>query len=588
MSVALSLLLGTYLNAEMSHNNFELSPDYKDIDKKDDLNPSIVEKGYVEGVVDDVQPERKSFITKFFDDFKPAISTDEDGSALKRSLKARHMQMIAIGGAIGSGLYVGSGSSLSDGGPASIIINYTLIGIMMFFVVYALGELSVAYPVAGGFNTIATRFIDPAWGFTISWNYFINYFITFPLELTTCAITFRFWTDINSAAWISIFLVIVIIINLFGVRAYGEVEFILSTLKVIATLGFIILAIIINCGGVPTDHRGYIGGSIIKKDPFRHGFKGFCSVFTTAAFSFSGTEFIGLAAAEVDNPQKSLPHAVKQVFWRIAVFYIVSLTLIGLLISPDDPNLMGNGSTSVSPFVLAIQEANIKGLPSVFNAVIIISVVSVTNSSTYAAARTLHGMAGLGDAPKFFKYTDRLGRPLIAMVVVLLFGFFAYINEADKNGNDVSDTVFDWLLALAGLSNFFSWGSICLSHIIFRLAYKRQGRSLRDLGFVSPMGIWGSCIGLFFNILCLMAQFYVSLFPIGGKPNANDFFQGYLAACVAIVFFVGYKIYDRSHVPSLDKLDISTGLRTYENSDEEDETSSGFKHVLKKIYGAFC
>ncbi|CAC36917.2 amino acid transmembrane transporter [Schizosaccharomyces pombe] len=575
-------------NFDIEQNAFEKEAPKVSIERKGDVvEEEVIATGEVENYA---EPKSRNFLQRFFDDFKPALTTRGDGVALKRKLTSRHMQMISVGGAIGSGLYVGSGSAFADGGPASVIINYILIGIMMIFVIYALGELAIAYPVAGSFNTYATRFIDPAWGFAVSWNYFLNYFVTCPLELTTCAITFKFWTEINSAAWISIFLAVVIVINLFGVRAYGEVEFILSTIKVIATVGFIILAIIINCGGVPTDHRGYIGGSIIKQKPFRHGFKGFCSVFTTAAFSFSGTEIIGLAAAEVGNPRKSVPSAVKQVFWRIAIFYVVSLILIGLLVSPDDPRLMGNGDVSVSPFVLAIQEANIKGLPSVFNAVIIISVVSVTNSTTYTAARTLQGMATLKQAPKFFSYTDRVGRPLIAMVVVLLFGFFAYINEADKNGSDISDTVFDWLLAISGLSSFFTWGSICLSHIMFRLAFKKQGHSLKELGFVSPMGIWGSVIGLGFNILCLMAEFYVSLFLIGGSPNANDFFQGYLAACIALAFFIGYKIYDRSHIPSLDKLDIDTGLKTYDNQDEEKEeySSKGPLNILKKAWNAVC
>ncbi|EPY50432.1 cationic amino acid transporter Cat1 [Schizosaccharomyces cryophilus OY26] len=541
----------------------------------------------------DKSPEaEEGFFEKIVNDFKPPATGRPDGVGLKRKLKNRHMQMISIGGAIGSGLYVSSGNSLADGGAASVIINYSLTGIMMFFTIYALGEMAVAYPVAGGFNTYASRFIDPAWGFSLSWNYFINYFVTFPLELTTCAITFRFWTDINSAAWISIFLVTVIIINLLGVRAYGEVEFVLSFIKVIATLGFVILAIIIDCGGVPTDHRGYIGGSIIKHNSFRNGFKGFCSVFVAAAFSFSGTEVIGLAAAETDNPKKTLPKSVRQIFWRIALFYVVSLLMIGLLIDPEDPNLMGNQSgTSTSPFVLAIQEAKIKGLPSVFNAVIVISVISVTNTSTYTAGRTLHGMATLKHAPKLFVYTDRLGRPLIAMLVVLAFGFFAFINEANKNGNDISDTVFNWLLALTGLSNFFCWGSICLSHIIFRIAFKKQGRSLNELAFVSPMGIWGSCIGLIFNILCLMAQFYVSLFPLGGKPNANDFFQGYLAAVVAIVFFVGYKIYDRRCIPNLSQLDLDTGFHSaefYNSFDGSENEPKKEKGVFKKTLEFFC
>ncbi|EPX71644.1 cationic amino acid transporter Cat1 [Schizosaccharomyces octosporus yFS286] len=516
--------------------------------------------------------EPEGFFAKLVNDFRPASTDRPDGVALKRKLTNRHMQMISIGGAIGSGLYVGSGNSLADGGPASLIINYSLIGIMMFLTIYALGEMAVAYPIAGGFNTYATRFIDPAWGFSLSWNYFINYFVTFPLELTTCAITFRFWTDINSGAWITVFLVAVILINLLGVRAYGEVEFVLSFIKVIATLGFIILAIIIDCGGVPTDHRGYIGGSIIKRNAFRHGFKGFCSVFVTAAFSFSGTEVIGLAAAEADDPKRTLPKSVRQIFWRIALFYVCSLLMIGLLIDPDDPQLMGNESgTSTSPFVLAIQEAKIKGLPSVFNAVIIVSVISVTNTSTYTAGRTLQGMATLKHAPRIFLYTDRLGRPLIAMGVVLAFGFFAYINEANENGKDISDTVFNWLLALTGLSNFFCWASICLSHIMFRLAFKKQGHSLDELAFVSPLGVWGSCIGFGFNVLCLIAQFYVSLFPVGGKPNANDFFQGYLAAVVALVFFVGYKIYDRRTIPPLSEVDLMTGFHSakfYNNYEE--------------------
>ncbi|WBW73665.1 plasma membrane amino acid transmembrane transporter Per1 [Schizosaccharomyces osmophilus] len=575
------------MSTSINENNLEKYPpnktNYEEAkdEKKVDLGPSDTS---AEGELYELEPEKEGFFRGIINDFKPATSVRDDGVGLKRSLKGRHMQMIAIGGAIGTGLFVGSGSSLATGGPASVIINYTLIGIMMFCTVYALGELAVAYPLAGGFYTYCMRFIDPGWGFACGWNYFFNYFVTFPLELTTCAITFKYWTEINSAAWISIFLVLIIFVNLFGIKGYGEVEFVLSTVKVIATTGFIILAIIINCGGVPTDDRGYIGGKIISHQPFRHSFKGFCSVFTTAAFSFSGTEAVGLAAAEAENPRKSLPHATRQVFWRIAIFYVVGLLMVSLLVSPDDPELMNNSSgASVSPFVLAIREAGIKGLPSVFNAVIIISVISVANSCTYIASRTLHALAINKNAPSFFSYTDRLGRPLMAMIVVLSFGFLAYINEA----KDKSTTVFNWLLSISGLSSFFSWGSINLCHIIFRLAMKKQGRSLDTLGFVSPMGIWGSCIGLGFNILCLIAQFYVSLFPIGGKPNASSFFQGYLAAIVVITFFIGYKIYDRSYIRSLNDIDLDTGLHTFEDL-LDDEKPKDAKGRVKQVLHSIC
>jgi len=215
---------------------------------------------------------------------------------LKRNLQGRHMQMIAIGGSIGAGLFVGSGGALQSGGPGSLVIDFIITGIMLLMTVNALGELASLYPVAGAFYTYSARFIDPAWGFAMGWNYAINWLVTLPFELTAAGITIAFWTngDINVGAWITIFLVLIIIINIFGVRGYGEVEFVLGMVKVIAVIGFIIYGIIVDCGGVPTDTRGYIGAHYWH-DPgaFRNGFKGFCSVFVTAAFAFSGTELVG-------------------------------------------------------------------------------------------------------------------------------------------------------------------------------------------------------------------------------------------------------------------------------------------------------
>ena len=291
---------------------------------------------------------------------------------------------------------------------------------------------------------------------------------------------------------------------------FGIVEFVLSLLKIMGVLGFIIFGIVVDCGGVKSDPRGYIGGQYWR-DPgaFQNGFQGFCSTFVTAAFAFGGTELVGLAAAEAADPRKTLPRATKQVFWRITFFYVISLLIVGLIVPSNNEDLLGasNSNTKSSPFVLAITLANVNGLPSVFNAIITISVISVANSCTFASTRTMQALAMNGMGPNFLKYIDKRGRPLWCVLIQIAFGLLAFVNEATTGA-----TVFDWLLSLSGLSYFFVWGSICLSHIRFRHAWKAQGHTLAELPYQAQFGIWGSYAGFTLNWLALIATFYVSLY----------------------------------------------------------------------------
>ncbi|GMF02206.1 unnamed protein product [[Candida] boidinii] len=365
---------------------------------------------------------------------------------LKKSLKNRHLQMIAIGGSIGTGLFVGSGGALRTGGPAAVLIGWILTGIMMYCTVQALGELAVTFPVAGSFVQYNTRFISPAWGFCMAYNYAMQWLVVLPLELVAASITIRYWNDtINSAAWVVIFYVVIFIINIFGVRGYGEAEFVFSIIKVTAILGFIILGIVLVCGGGP--HGGYLGGKYWHEPgAFSHGFHGVCSVFVTSAFSFAGTELCGLAAAETENPRKSLPSATKQVFWRITLFYIICLTLVGLLVPYNDPRLIGSSSedAAASPFVIAIVNAGISGLPSVMNVVIMIAVVSVGNSAVFGCSRTIASLADMEMAPKICGYIDKEGRPLVGVMITLIFGLLCFLAASSKE-----DDVFTWMLALS-------------------------------------------------------------------------------------------------------------------------------------------
>lgn len=351
----------------------------------------------------------------------------------------------------------------------------------------------------------------------------------------------------------------IVSINFFGVKGYGEAEFIFSLIKVTAVMGFIILGIIIAAGGVGP--QGYLGGRYWQHPgAFANGFKGVCTVFVTAAFAFAGTELVGLASAESANPRKSLPKATKQVFWRIVLFYVISLTLVGLLVRYDDERLLSDSSVDAkaSPFVIAIKNAEISGLPSVMNVVIMISVLSVGNSSVFASSRTLAALAAARQAPKIFGYIDKKGRPLVGIIVQCTFGLLCFVSASDKQGE-----VFNWLMALSGLSSIFTWGSINFCHIRFRRALKVQGRDTSEIAYTSQVGLIGSYIGMTLNILVLIAQFWVALFPLGSSPDPSAFFQSYLGFPVVLFFYICHKLYRRNwrlYIRAKD-IDIDTGRR---------------------------
>ncbi|KAK6457031.1 amino acid permease-domain-containing protein [Scheffersomyces xylosifermentans] len=486
------------------------------------------------------------------------ININSANSNLQRKLKSRHLEMIAIGSSIGTGLFVGCGGALRTGGPAGIMIGWIITATGVFATMQGLGELAVTFPVSGSFNLYASRFIEPAVGFAIGWNYFMQFFVLLPLELVAASITIKYWNStINSDVFVIVFWVAIVFITLLGVKGYGEAEFIFSLIKVLAVIGFIIMSIVLICGGGPSHE--FIGGVNWRNPgPFANGFKGVVSTFVTAAFSYGGTEMIGLTAAETADPRKTLPKAIKQVFWRICLFYLGSLTMVATLVNSSDKRLIGSSSVdaTASPFVIAIVNGGIKGLPSVINAVILIAVLSVGNASVYATSRSLNSLAEQGMAPKWTGYVDRAGRPLAAILITDAFGLFALIAASDRQVE-----AFNWLLALSGLSSIFTWLSINLSHIRFRAAMKIQGRSLGELPFLSQCGVWGSYYGFVLNMLVLAAQLWIAIFPLGGSPSAYNFFLSYLGLPVLLVSWLFYKLWKRDWTLFIraKDIDVDTG-----------------------------
>ncbi|KAJ3565537.1 hypothetical protein NP233_g7567 [Leucocoprinus birnbaumii] len=497
-----------------------------------------------------------------------------DAPMLQQKMKPRHLTMIAVGGSIGTGLFVGSGSALAVGGPAGVLIAWLLIGVMLINVTQAIGEISILYPISGGFYTWAVRFLDPSFAFAMGWNYVFQWAVALPLEITVAATTVNYWpNNVPFAVWITIFWLAIIIISVFGTLGFAEEEFWSSCLKLIVVVMFILIGIVCICGGGPNDgaYNHYIGG-LHWQDPgaFAHGFKGICAVFVTAAFSFSGTELVGLAASETPNPRASMPGAVKGTFWRIYPGQ-----------SHDLPPVV---ALAASPFVIALDYAKIKGLNHLLNAVVCVSVLSIGLSCVYASSRTLTALAETGYAPRIFAYVDKSSRPLWSVVATLLCAPLAYINLAPQG-----TVIFNWLIALSGLSVLFTWLSICLCHIRFRRAWKVQGHSIDELPFRAFGGVWGSWFGVVLITLVLIAQFYIAVWPVGGMSSdprqvANTFFrefyfktlekgtnvfaEAYLAAPVIIVFYAIGLIWKRALPQRAFEIDLDSGRKSWLTAEE--------------------
>ncbi len=272
---------------------------------------------------------------------------------------------------------------------------------------------------------------------------------------------------------------------------------------------------------------------------------------------------------------------------------MVSLTIVGLLVPYDNPALLSGTASSdakASPFVIAIQEAGISGLPSVMNVVILIAVLSVGNSSIYGSSRTLAALAEQNQAPKILAYIDRKGRPIVAIGIASAIGLLAFLAASDKQTE-----AFNWMLALSGLSSIFTWGSINLAHIRFRKGWKKQGHTLDELAFKSQPGIIGSWCGFIFNLLVLVAQFWTGFAPVGYKeetPSAltKSFFQAYLALPVVLCFYIPYKIYYKTPFIRSANMDLHSGIRELNLAEllAEERAERASWPAWKRFYKVIC
>lgn len=418
---------------------------------------------------------------------------------LKRELKSRHLSMIAIGGSIGTGLFVASGATIAQAGPGGALLSYLIIGIMVFFLMNSLGELASYLPVSGTFSTYGSRYVDDSFGFAVGWNYWYNWAITVAADIVAAQVLIAYWGDFGGYAWVFniLFLGIMFLLNAISVKGFGEAEFWFALIKVVTVIIFIAVGILMILGIFKDDpsigwHNWQLGDA-----PFHGGFAAMIGVAMIVGFSFQGTELIGIAAGESQDPEKSIPKSIKQVFWRILLFYILTIFVISLIIPYTDPNLLkgDESNLAMSPFTLVFEKAGFLSIAAVLNAVILTSVLSAGNSGLYASTRMLYALAKEGKAPRLFAKITRFGVPLYALIATTIVAALCFFTTAIPNAK-----VYEWLLNLSGMTGFIAWLAIALSHYRFRRGYVKQGRDLNALPFKSPFFPFAP---LFAFIICL-------------------------------------------------------------------------------------
>ncbi|KAJ7228946.1 amino acid permease/ SLC12A domain-containing protein [Mycena pura] len=425
-----------------------------------------------------------------------------------------------------------------------ILLGYLVVGSITYSVMISLGEMIAYLPIPGGHIKLAERFVDPAFSFAMGWNYWYNWTITLPTELSAAAVLINFWNkSVNNAVWITIIMVVVIGINMCGAGVYGEAEFIFASIKVITITGLIILGIVLDLGGGPNHDR--IGFRYWKNPgPFmqfnniqgaKGRFLGWWAVMTQAAFSFIGTEIVAIAAGEAKNPRRNLPKAIRRVYVRILLFYIV--IIIGLLVPANDTRLnIATGTAASSPFVIAIERSGIKTLPSIINACLLTSAWSAGSSDLYTSSRALYGLAAAGNAPRIFLKALPNGLPIVSLTICSCFACLAYMGVTTGSGK-----VFTWLSNMVSIAGLLTWFGICVTYIRFYQGMKAQGYDRKQLPFASPLQPFAAWYAMVFCLLICFFSGWATF--LNGKWSTATFVTNYLPLAVFPILYGGAKFY---------------------------------------------
>lgn len=413
-----------------------------------------------------------------------ASESDEGGTKrpthtkLRRGMEARHLQMISLGGVIGTGLFLSSGFTIHTAGPIGTILAYAIGAAIVYLVMLCMGELSVAMPVSGSFHVYAERFIGPATGFVVALQYWITWTVALGSEFTAAGLLMQRWFPHTPTwVWSAACIALVFIMNALSVRVFGEAEFWFASIKVVAICAFIGIGLLAILGIIPI--AGYehapMFHNLVKDGIFPNGFMPVFTTILTVNFAFSGTELIGVTAGETRDPETAVPKAIHTTLWRLILFFIGSITVMSALIPWQDAGV------NESPFVLVFNAIGLPFAGDIMNFVVLTAVLSAANSGLYAATRMVWSLGNEGMISPWFAKTNRRGVPMLALCASMVGGLLALLSSVVA-----ASTVYLVLVAISGLSAVVVWLAIAYCQIVFRRRWVAGGHEVSELKYRTP------------------------------------------------------------------------------------------------------
>ncbi|RYP51165.1 hypothetical protein DL768_003433 [Monosporascus sp. mg162] len=496
------------------------------------------------------------------------------GTSVHRKLKSRHIQLIGIGGTIGTALYVQIGRGLMQGGPASLFIAFSFWCTVILAVTMCLAEMVTYLPISSPFIRFAGRYVDEAFGFMTGWNFFVFEAAMVPYEITACNVIITYWSDVvPTGVIVAIVVVLYTIINFAAVKYYGETEFWAAIGKFLLIVGLIVFTFLVMVGANP-QHDAFGFKFWYEPGPF------------TQYYSTAGPDYVSMSAGEAENPRSVMPRAFNAVFYRLTTFFVLGSLCVGILTPYNDEEMVeafneGRPGAAASPYVVAMNRMGIPVLPHIVNAMVLTAAFSAGNSYVYCASRSLYGLALEGKAPQLLRKVTRHGVPVYCVGAVMLISLLAFLSVSNN-----AAVVLNWFVALVTASQLINFTCMCVTYLCFHRALIAQGMSRDCL----PYKAWFQPYGAYYAGITTFIMTFVGGYTVflPGMWNVPNFLFSYTMVFICPILFLGYKLYYKTRVHKPADVDLLKNLAEvdeYERNYAPTSTENPFEKWLDKLFG---